>query len=45
MKETKDNLEEILKKKREAEEEREKREAERQREAYLRRTGRSEMKP
>lgn len=40
MSETKDNLEEILKKKREQEEEAEKREAER-----LRRTGRKEMKP
>jgi uncharacterized protein YnzC (UPF0291/DUF896 family) len=43
--ETKDNLEEILRKKRDEETETEKREAEKHREAYLRRTGRTEMKP
>ena len=43
--EIKDNLEEILQKKREEEAEKEKRETEKLRDAYLRRTGRTEMKP
>lgn len=44
-KELKDNFEEIMRKKREAEEEIEKRKVEQLREAYLRRTGRREVKP
>jgi hypothetical protein len=43
--EVKDNLEMILQKKRGEEAEQEKLKAERLRDAYLRRTGRSEMKP
>jgi hypothetical protein len=44
-KETHDNLEAILKKKREAEDAAEKQRAEQLQQAYLKRTGRTEMKP
>ena len=42
---TKDNLSQILERKRQEEEEKAKKEAEKLRQAYMIRTGRSEMKP